>query len=210
MRRAMPSLPPSMVHGVSTLNLAPNPLMVGTGTDPTGSFTAVATGTAPVRSLVADTTGLLPAGGKWAEVDMNAAAVSSFARAFALGSGWAAGDTLAVYGLMQVVDLSGGWEAAVDAGTASVNLMVVDGVSGVGVAGGVAVERCAGRTLPDGSYLVGPALMPFTAPSTSSLTLRYYTNAPAGLHIKARFGAVGVLNLTRMGVDVGGGTMPNV
>lgn len=210
MLRTMPTLRPTLVSAVNTLNLVVNPLNVTVGTDPTSSISAVATGTAPTRSIVADASGVLPAG-SWAEVDLTAAATSVFAREFAISSaGWVVGDVLGITGFMQVEDVTGAgaWDAAVAAGTASVSVSLVNQAAAAVRSGS---DRCAGRVLSAGVYNIGPWFTTLTiAAGTTGLTYRYQVNAPNGLHVKARFGCLGVFNLTALGISGGGASMINV
>jgi lysophospholipase L1-like esterase len=212
MIRAMPTTRPSLVNAFSTsVSLISNPLMLSGGTNPTGSVGGVATGTAPTNTPQADTSGVLPAG-QWAEIDLNAGATSTFGRDFVINASlWAVGDVLAITGLMQVVDVTGGgaWDTAVAAGTATASVNIINAGSGLSVR--AFGDRCAGRVLSSGVYNIGPFFTTYTvAGGITGMTLRYQVALPNGLHIKARFGCLNVWNLTTLGVSGGTAAMINV
>ena len=206
MLRVNPTTQRGAIFTANPSNLATNPLMVTAGTDPTGSTANTATGTAPVHSIIADTTGVLPAGA-WAQLDLNAAAASVYARNLPVSAtGWAVGDNLMLCAYMQIVDLTGTWPALVAAGTADIRITARNVTASTTLR--ASNDRCAGRPAGAGVYNIGPVFIPFTVPTGClAIDMPYSVTAPTGLHIQARFGCVGLLNMTALGLPPGGAGM---
>lgn len=195
----LPPTRPSMVGSVVTRNLVTNPLMAGT-TTPTDSYGVTATGTTPVQSLITDRSDTLTAG-RWAEIDLTAAADSVYRRGFTLtaGSEWAVGDVLVMTGRIQVVDHSGDWETTRAAATSGVQVYVRDASSGVTIK--QAMDNNPGLRIAPGVYSLGPFWTRFTVGSgVTSLAIVYGVTVPNGSHYAARFGELGVFNATAMGL----------
>jgi hypothetical protein len=180
-----------IVTTTASLNIVSNPLMTGTGTKPTGySEQAGGTGTAPTYSIVDDASGFLDAG-RWAEMDFDAVSGGTRRLACTLAGRWAVGDVICVTGKMQIEDVSGNWESSVVAGTAGVSINLVN-QSAVALRNSSATGGAVGLNL-------GPMWYPVTVPSgTTAIILWCSVTLPAGAHIKARFGAIGAINVTRM------------
>ena len=186
----------------ATFMVTPDPLSAGGGTQPTGWYEHPGgTGTAPSYSLVTDTSGVLPAG-KWAEMDFDGTVSGGLRRlATATNTNIAVGDRVLLCAHIQIEVVAGDWEAAVTAETAGVSVMLLSEAGSI-FAGSVSSFRCAG--LPSataGIYDIGPVVWPVTVPAASSYLLLWcQVFVPTGMHIKARFGCVGVLNLTNLGI----------
>lgn len=184
----------SLVDGDSRAsNLLLNPLMAGAGPLPT-SWTEYTggTGSTPTYSTLADVSGFLRHG-QWVQMDQNNVSGVSATRRLtqAVGSGWSVGDVLVLTCRGQVEVISGDWEgAAVGNVSGSVaNTIINQGASGIS----------------SGPVWVGPNIGPgwqtWTVPAgTTSMRVWLGVKVPDGVHIKARFGEVGIYNLTRLGL----------
>ncbi|MDH6460107.1 lysophospholipase L1-like esterase [Micromonospora sp. A200] len=155
------------------------------------------TGTPPTYSLVTDTTGRLPAG-KWATVDINAAAATSRVLS-SPAIPVTAGDRLALCLLAEVDDLSGDWEATANAATAW-NARVVN-QTGAAIAS-ARTTRAVGYSVVAGTYRMPPLLWPFTLPAgTTSANIWLEHTLSAGQHYTFRYGCIGLINLTTLGMQ---------
>ena len=186
-------------------NLVQDPLAQGGGTQPTGwSEQAGGTGTAPTYSLVADTSGVLPAG-KWAQMDFDGTTLGGNRRLMTNTfdtSKWSVGDRLLMTAHIQIEDTSGTWETDVLAGNTVLTPNVVNQSSAsIGVANNL--FRIVGKKNSSGFYDISPFVsVPFTVPvGTTAINARFELTIPTGKHYKLRVGAVGVLNLTKLGLD---------
>lgn len=158
------------------------------------------TGTAPTYTVKADTSSVLPAG-NWAEMDFDGTSSGGTRRLASNGLNsayWSVGDTLLLTGHVQIEDTSGTWEADVIAGNSSFGIGVVN-QSAVSVYG--APSRMIGRKNSSGYYDIGPLVLPFTVPmGTTGLNVWCSMVVPTGKHYKMRIGALGVINLTQLGI----------
>ena len=195
----------SMVTSVieTTALLTTDPLATSAGTKPTSWFEQPGgTGTAPTYSIVSDTSSTLPSG-RWAQMDFDGTASGGTRRlAAALNSNWAVGDVIAVFGYVQIEDVSGSWVTNVAAGTEGVTVTIAN-QSGTNIANSQQFFRCPGiPSTTSGIYDIGPVWSPVTVPSgTTSMSLWLNVTVPTGQRIKARFGNFGVLNLTALGLN---------
>ena len=103
---------------------------------------------------------------------------------------WAPGDILLLSYIMEIEDVTGFAAAAqADPNTASVKLQFVNGSTGV------AIDSGAGT--PVLSESPGQALRVFEVPAgLTSLILWVTVNIPTGAHVKVRWSAIDVLNLS--------------
>ncbi len=185
----------------TTKLLTTDPLVVGGTTKPASWFEQPGgTGSTPTYSLVSDTSGFLPAG-RWSQVDFDASSGGTRYHACAINSNWSVGDVLALCAHIQIEDVSGTWESDVSAGTCTVTPLISN-QSGVAITGGIALTRCAGiPTSTSGVYNIGPIFWPVTVPAgTTSMAMWMGCTVATGKRIKFRFGCVGVVNLTAMGL----------
>jgi lysophospholipase L1-like esterase len=189
------ALQAGLVTETSGVNLVPNPLMNGAGSQPTGYFEQPGgTGTAPTYSIVNDSSGFLEAG-RWAQMAFNAVSGGSRIFAAALGTGWSVGDTLAVTGRVQMVDNGGNWEAVSAAVTGAVSIKAAN-QAGSAISGDA--NNATAGFLSGSTYNI-PSWVTFTVPvGTTSLLLYCTCTLPAGANVSFRFGAMGVINLTRL------------
>lgn len=204
--RALQGARSSLVFSITDANLAANPLMAGGSgaTLPTGyAEVSGGTGTAPAYSTLADASSFLPAG-SWLQMDFDATAAGGTRRVTTnLGSNWAVGDLLAVTGHVQVVDVSGDFQAnaAFTGHTAQVISYLTDQSS-------VALSQddlSVGNVDASGNYNIGPFMNVVTVPAaTTGLKHFFSVTVPTGSHYKARLGALGVFNLTRLGLTAPG------
>ncbi|MFE9955839.1 SGNH/GDSL hydrolase family protein [Micromonospora sp. NPDC005299] len=155
------------------------------------------TGTAPTYSLATDTTGRLPAG-RWAQVDIDAAA-ATVRTLSSPATPVAAGDRLALCLLAEVDDVSGNWESAATA-VSAVNIRVVDQV-GAQVTSAL-TTRPVGYVIAPGTYRLPPLLWPFTVPAgMTSANIWLQHTMSAGQHFTFRYGCIGLVNLTTLGMQ---------
>ena len=193
----------------TTALLTTDPLSAGGGTKPTGWFEQPGgTGTAPTYSLVADTTSVLPVG-KWAQMDFDAVAGGIRRLAVTCNANEATGDVLAAIAHIQIEDISGTWVADNIAATASVTLMITN-AAGASISS--PMSRCSGiPSATAGIYDIGPCFFPITVPTGTGLpNLWCNVTLPTGKHVKVRFGCVGIVNLTTLGLNTSIGSWSNV
>lgn len=189
----------------ATANLIADPLntqRASVTTSPWFEF-AGGTGTAPVYSFVSDTTGVLPAG-RWAQMDFDATASGGTRRLCVNSTDIAVGDVIAGAAHIQIEDVEGGWFASAATGASQVSFDMSNGGTGVQVPNSQALAFNPGIPRADNAaiYDIGPILFPVTVPSgLSNVVLRMNVTLATGRHVKARLGGVGLLHLTRMGID---------
>lgn len=191
---------PLLLNGLSTFNIVTNPYFL-TGT--AGWFEQPGgTGTVPVYTRPADTTAFLSSG-NWLEMDFDGTALGG-SRTYATAittAAWSIGDTLAVTGKVQLVDVSGNWQTVGPgaAGTASVGLKVTN-QGGATVSGSPLPQTGLGYPIGSSTYNFGPYFETFVVPAgTTSMNLWFTLGLPTGSHFKMHLGEIGVLNLTTSG-----------
>lgn len=161
------------------------------------------TGTAPAYAMKADGTGGALPYGQWAEVDFDGTASGGTRILGVPTTDFAVGDVLIFCGNMQVEDVSGTWISDVTNGLASIRMQLVN-QSAVLLPGSQPTFHCAG--IPQASnptvYDLGPVVLPVTVPvGTTQIIARFSATVNTGKHIKARFGCVGLLHATRIGLN---------
>lgn len=177
------------------VNLLTNPVM---GTTPAAGMplnwaeTSGGTGDAPSYATVADTSGLLQQG-LWLQMDWNAATTGGVRTVSGggptLNTNFAANDLFEFGLLMQVVDL-GGFQTAVEAGTASVQ--VIETNTSGGLQAGLLP---AVRTLK-----LGRLAFRIAAPNTTFPGIAVKVTIPSGVHVQVRWGEAMIRNLTALGL----------
>ena len=160
------------------------------------------TGTAPVYSMVSDTTNTLAAG-RWAEMAVNAASGGTRRLATTGASGFSVGDTVAIFGRIQVEDLATRWESDNAAGTTTVGISVVNqsavGITGASVFGG----RSAGRKDSSGFYNLGYFFLQFVVPAGTTQLIPWISLTSAtGSNLKLRIGEFAIVNITSLGLSI--------
>ena len=200
-----------LVWAKTAVSLNANPLMATTtGVRPTSYYEQPGSpGDAPVYTVVPDTRGYLKAG-NWAQVDFAPGAVNGN-RNLAItipAGGWAVGDRLAVTGVMEVDDISGGWAAGLGVNTGagitySTASVMVQNQSGSPMPG-ASWTRNPGRRRPGtNTYELGPFFFSFVVPAGTTAMLLWARMAiPAGHRLVMRVGATDVINLTTLGLSV--------
>jgi hypothetical protein len=150
------------------------------------------TGDAPTYSTVADTSSSLHEG-LWLQMDWNAATTGGVRTIVcggpSKGTNFAANDQLEGGLLLQLVDL-GGFQAAVEAGTASVQVVQTNTSGGIQT-----VLLPALRTTK-----LGRVAIRFPGPSTTYPGLGVSVTVPSGVHVQVRWGEVLLRDLTTLGL----------
>jgi len=180
------------------INLVTNGFMAGDGS--TGGFTGLPPGwtrispTGPSFTIESDTSGQLP-GGRWMAINMPSGTTTASVQA-SVGVSAKAGDVLAISGVILIEDLSGDWENNCVAGTANAFMELRRDAAGTGIT--PSFDRTPGlaisglRFIHDRTWYVGTA----TA-SNAEYLFRFNVTKPSGSSVKARLGAVSVINLTQ-------------
>lgn len=213
MKRATTRVDPyGLITSIGSGVITPDPLNARATVESSGWYEQPGgTGTAPTYSMVTDTSGRLPAG-QWAQMDFDATASGGVRRlATDTTTGFAPGDTVLHCAHLQIEDVSGDWAANVAAGTADLNLNVLD-QNAAGIADAQSVDGCPGIKNPDtGFYDIGPVAFPIQIPTgTTQLILWHSLVLPTGSHAKVRFGAIGLLNATTLGLQSVAGYGPSM
>ena len=208
MRRTSNRVQPyGLVTAKETSNLIPDPLNARATVSGSSWFEQPGgTGTAPTYSMQTDTSGLLPAG-RWAEMDLNnssGVAGNRILACSAAATGWSAGDRMLFTFHAQIIDVSGTW-AAQNATTAAAFAPGLTNQSGVGIAGSpVLGYRVSGLPIAGTSpkvYEFGPQAIAFTIPTGTTSLIPWFRGINATGHdYKFRIGAIGLYNLTTMGL----------
>lgn len=193
-RRTLRGEFPAPASAWMPMNMVANGFMNGAGTVADGWANS---GTATSLALVADTTGELP-GGKWQEATVTATAAQvSHAFSVTLNTAdYSVGDVLALSCMMQIEDVSGHWEA--DASGTHTGFMSASVSNGSLVAITPSFDFTTGRKKGN-VYTIGPSWGTGVVANASGMICRFAIQVPTGgRSVKMRFGAVQVLNLTRM------------
>lgn len=205
MRACFPGdpIPPSRIQ--RKLNILPNGFMTGAGSGggdsgipATGGWSHNETGTAPTFSLVDDASGELP-GGRWEQIEVNAAADSIVNLVAGVGSVNSA-RVLSCTGYIQIEVVAGDWEAACLAHGAGYVTAAIQ-TSGGAATLSQSFDFTTGRKIGAGLYQVGPFRIDGLTTGTGTHRIQLTAAFPTGLHAKVRFGAIEVLNETGYSLD---------
>lgn len=193
---------PFIMDDVTSFNLITNPFFVS---DTVGWFEQPGgTGTAPTYSRPADTSSFLSTG-NWLEMDFDGTSsggIRTYASSITAGK-WAVGDTVAITGKMQLLDTSGDWQSLGPgaAGTAFVNIKLVDGSSGVALSTTPLPLTGLGYPVSAGLYNFGPFFETCVIPAgVTTLAVWAALKVPTGSHYKMHLGEIGVVNMTASGL----------
>ena len=191
-------------YGLITANhigvTTPDPL-VATGTTLSDDWFEQpgGTGTAATYSIVEDVSGVLPAG-RWQQIDIDAAANTVRTLSlYADNTTYSVGDVLVINAFVQIDDESSDWEANVVAGTAEIDVRLVDGDTGS--VKRVSFDHSAGIGTVGGTYNLGPVAIPHLTVADYSASLWVRMRAPSGSHYTFRVGCVGLVNATELGIE---------
>ena len=172
-------------------NLCTNGFMSGTSTLPDGWSGSVA------AQMILDNTGILPSG-KWIEIALPTDGNTRIITFNLDTSKYAVGDILSLSFISQVVDTNGNWVSlskATHTGYIAGSL-IGSGIITQSMDGVTGIETSAGTYTIYQTWLTGTAI-------DTSVKVQLGGGIPGVSPVKIRFGAVQVLNLTRLGLSDG-------
>lgn len=209
-KAARTATPNGLVTSVTAGNIIPDPLNTRATVTAGGWFEwAGGTGGTPVYTFVNDTSGFLPAG-RWAEMDFDCTTTGG-SRSLAIGisSGFAVGDKILMVTTAQVQDMNGSWATDVAAGFSVIGLSSYDqGLSGISSG---PLDHIPGSLDPVVANTYNFTVVhPITVPAgCTQIILWNSVRLPTGRRVKARFGALGLINLTTLGLTTQFNWAPN-